>query len=105
MIEDTLNGAKHKRYRCAAKHLAECAASDAAIADYANFPRHERFLWALQEQHSRKHGFWRLVGEYCRLADTELQVPLVQHKSESPCSSLNTAVAALKHTFVDLLVC
>lgn len=61
MIEDTLNGAKHKRYRYAAKHLAECAASDVAITDYGNFPSHEQFLGALKEQHSRKHGFWGLV--------------------------------------------
>lgn len=63
MIEDTLNGAKHKRYRYAAKHLAECAASDAAIADYGNFPSHEQFLTTLKADHSRKHGFWGLVGK------------------------------------------
>jgi hypothetical protein len=63
MIEDTLNGAKHKRYRYAAKHLAECAASDAAIADYGNFPSHEQFLATLKADHSRKHGFWGLVGK------------------------------------------
>jgi len=63
MIEDTLNGAKHKRYRYAAKHLAECAVSDAAIADYGNFPSHEQFLATLKADHSRKHGFWGLVSE------------------------------------------
>lgn len=41
MIDDTLNGAKHKRYRYAAQHLAECATSDALIMDYGNFPSHK----------------------------------------------------------------
>ena len=62
-IEDTLNGAKHKRYRYAAKHLAECAASDAVIADYGNFPTHEQFLGALKADHGRKQGFWGLMGK------------------------------------------
>jgi hypothetical protein len=63
MIEDTLNGAKHKRYRYAAKHLAECAVSDAAITDYGSFPSHEQFLATLKAEHSRKQGFWGLVGK------------------------------------------
>jgi hypothetical protein len=63
MIEDTLNGAKHKRYRYAAKHLAECAVSDAAITDYGSFPSHEHFLATLKAEHSRKQGFWGLVGK------------------------------------------
>jgi len=62
MIEDTLNGAKHKRYRYAAKHLVECAASDAAITDYGNFSSHEQFVATLKADHSRKHGFWGLVS-------------------------------------------
>lgn len=63
MIEDTLNGAKHKRYRYAAKHLAECATTDAAITDYGNFTSHNQFVVALQEHHGRKHGFWGLVNK------------------------------------------
>ncbi|WP_420380845.1 DUF6880 family protein [Marivita sp.] len=63
MIQDTLNGAKHKRYRYAAKHLAECAASDVAITDYGSFPSHDQFMQALKEHHSRKHGFWGLVEQ------------------------------------------
>ena len=61
--EDTLNGVKHKRYRYAANHLAECAASDAAITDYGNFPSHDQFVSALKEQHGRKHRFWGLVEQ------------------------------------------
>ena len=63
MIDDTLNGAKHKRYRYAAKHLAECATSDDAITDYGNFPSHEQFVATLKAVHSRKHGFWGLVSD------------------------------------------
>ena len=61
MIEDTLRGAKSKRYRHAARHLAECAACAAAIADYGDHPTHDDFLATLREDHRRKHGFWGLV--------------------------------------------
>jgi hypothetical protein len=61
MIEDTLRGAKSKRYRHAARHLADCAACDAAIADYGDHPTHDAFLATLREDHRRKHGFWSLV--------------------------------------------
>jgi hypothetical protein len=61
MIEDTLRGAKSKRYRHAARHLADCAACDAAIADYGDHPTHDAFLATLREDHRRKHGFWNLV--------------------------------------------
>ena len=61
MIEDSLNGAKSKRYRHAARHLAECQSCDAAIDDYGHFPTHTQFVEALKEKHPRKHGFWRLV--------------------------------------------
>lgn len=61
MIEDTLRGAKSKRYRHAARHLAECAACAAAIADYGDHPTHDAFVSTLREDHRRKHGFWSLV--------------------------------------------
>ncbi|WP_412508586.1 DUF6880 family protein [Roseovarius sp. SYSU LYC5161] len=61
MIEDTLRSAKSKRYRHAARHLADCAACDAAIADYGDHPTHDAFLATLREDHRRKHGFWSLV--------------------------------------------
>jgi hypothetical protein len=57
MIKDRLQGAKHTRYRYAAKHWFECAVSYAAITDYGNFPFHEQFLATLKADHSRKHGF------------------------------------------------
>src|SRR6056297_3306939 len=61
MILDTLTGAKSKRYRHAARHLAECQSCDAAIEDYGDFPTHARFHEMLKQDHGRKHGFWRLV--------------------------------------------
>jgi hypothetical protein len=63
MIEDTLDGAKSKRYRHAARHLAECASSDAAIEDYQSFPAHGAFIETLKQKHGRKYGFWQLVEE------------------------------------------
>ena len=61
MIKDTLDGAKSKRYRHAARHLAESRFCDAAISDYGNFPTHDQFVEALRQKHGRKYGFWRLV--------------------------------------------
>ncbi len=61
MVLDTLTGAKSKRYRHAARHLAECQACDAAIEDYGDLPPHRQFLETLKQDHGRKHGFWRLV--------------------------------------------
>ena len=62
MVQDTLDGAKSKRYSYAAQHLAECACSDAEISDYSDFPSHEKFVANLREKHGRKHGFWGLMS-------------------------------------------
>ena len=61
MIEDTLNGAKSSRYRHAARHLAECGASDAQITEYGATLTHTGFIEALRQKHGRKYGFWSLV--------------------------------------------
>jgi len=61
MIEDTLTGAKSSRYRHAARHLAECGASDAQIMDYGVSLTHAGFIGALRQKHGRKYGFWSLV--------------------------------------------
>ncbi|MEY8838748.1 DUF6880 family protein [Cribrihabitans sp. XS_ASV171] len=61
MVLDTLTGGKSKRYRHAARHLAECRSCDAAIEDYRDLPSHTQFLELLKQDHGRKHGFWRLV--------------------------------------------
>ena len=61
MIRDTLDGAKSKRYRHAARHLAEYQATDASIGDYGAIPSHPRFVEELRQKHGRKYGFWQLV--------------------------------------------
>ncbi|MGN7871516.1 DUF6880 family protein [Paracoccus sp. 22332] len=61
MIEDTLDGGKAKRYRHAARHLAECQSCHLAINDHGSFPTHEQFVAALKQRHGRKYGFWQLV--------------------------------------------
>lgn len=61
MVLDTLAGAKSKRYRYAARNLAECQSCDAAIEDYGDHPTHTQFFEGLKQDHGRKHGFWRLV--------------------------------------------
>ena len=63
MIEDSLDGAKSKRYRYAARHLEECQSCDAAIEDYGDVLTHAEFITALKEKHPRKHGFWRLTNQ------------------------------------------
>lgn len=63
MIRDTLVGAKSKRYRYAARHLAECQSSDAAINDYGDVPTHTNFAEDLRQKHGWKYGFWHLVDE------------------------------------------
>lgn len=61
MIEDVLNNARAKRYRHAARHLADCQSRDPAIGDYGDAPGHEQFVAALRQAHGRKYGFWQLV--------------------------------------------
>ena len=63
MVQDTLDGGKSKRYRYAARHLAECQSADAAIEDYGDFPTHVAFVKSLRDKHGRKYGFWSLVDE------------------------------------------
>jgi hypothetical protein len=63
MIEDTLDGAKSKRYRHAARHLAECQALAAVISDYRGFETHGTFVSRLRAKHGRKSGFWTLITD------------------------------------------
>lgn len=62
MIRFALDRARPKRYRHAARHLASCAAADAAIADYGAVPDHATFLQELHEIHGRKSAFWNSVA-------------------------------------------
>lgn len=63
MIEDTLKGAKSKRYRHAARHILECHALDPSIEDYASFGAHDAFIERIRANHGRKTGFWSRVAE------------------------------------------
>ena len=63
MIEDTLNGAKSKRYKHAARHLTECRALSGVIEDYGAFVNHNTFVKSLRTAHGRKHGFWSKVAD------------------------------------------
>ena len=62
MIDDTLDGAKSKRYRHAARHLAECQSLALLISDFSGFDSHTAFVARLRGKHSRKVGFWTLVS-------------------------------------------
>jgi hypothetical protein len=63
MIEDTLDGAKSKRYRHVARHLAECQSLASLISDYGQFETHEGFLARLRAGHGRKAGLWTLAAD------------------------------------------
>jgi hypothetical protein len=63
MVEDTLEGAKAKRYRHAARHLLECRTLEPGISDHGRFETHEAFVTRLRTRHGRKTGFWSQVPE------------------------------------------
>jgi hypothetical protein len=63
MIEDTLDGAKSKRYRHAARHLVECRALATLMGDYDRFEPHEVFVSRLRTKHSRKSSFRTLIAD------------------------------------------
>lgn len=62
MIDFTLETARAKRYRHAAKHLLECQSLAVGIADFGGIAPHETYLARLRTDHARKSGFWALVG-------------------------------------------
>jgi hypothetical protein len=63
MIDDTLAGAKSKRYRHSARHLAECQSLASLIRDYGPCETHELFVARLRANHGRKSAFWALVTD------------------------------------------
>lgn len=63
MIEDTLEGAKARRYKHAARHLVECRSLASAIADHGRFETHDAFVARLKARHGRKAGFWSQLAE------------------------------------------
>lgn len=62
MIDFTLKHNRVKRYRHAARHLAECGSLAAAIREFGNFEQHERYSVRLKGEHGRKTSFWTLAS-------------------------------------------
>lgn len=61
MIDFTLNKARAKRYRHAARHLARCAYLASFISDFEQSSTHATYLAHLRSMHARKSSFWPLV--------------------------------------------
>ncbi|MEO0829889.1 MAG: DUF6880 family protein, partial [Pseudomonadota bacterium] len=61
MILFTLEAARSKRYKHAARHLRECESLARSIEEFGPVPDHEAFLDKLHREHPRKSGFWSLV--------------------------------------------
>lgn len=55
MIDFTLENARAKRYKHAARHLGECARLASSINDYAEFEAR------IRDKHSRQSSFYRLI--------------------------------------------
>ena len=62
MIDFSLKHNRVKRYRHAARHLAECASLATAVGDFGNLEPHERYAARLKSEHARKTSFWSLVS-------------------------------------------
>ncbi len=62
MIDFSLNKNRVKRYRHAARHLAECASLARNVGDFGNFVTHDRYNADLKLKHGRKTSFWALVS-------------------------------------------
>jgi len=61
MIDFALKQNRVKRYRHAARHLAECASLAGGIRDFGGFEPHEHYTVRLKAEHGRKSSFWTLV--------------------------------------------
>lgn len=62
MIDFTLDSARSSRYKHAARHLVTCASLTPHIHDFGNAGSHDAYVAELKRRHSKKPGFWRLVG-------------------------------------------
>jgi hypothetical protein len=62
MIDFALKRNRMKRYRHAARHLAECESLARAIGDFGGFEPHERYTVRLKSEHGRKTSFWTLLS-------------------------------------------
>jgi len=58
MIDLSLDAAKYKRYRHAARHLQTCEHLARRIDDFAGHPNHAEYVADLRRRHARKIGFW-----------------------------------------------
>jgi hypothetical protein len=63
MIEFALKENRVKRYRHAARHLAECASLAVAVGDFGNFEPHKRYSTRLKAEYGRKTSFWALMAD------------------------------------------
>ena len=62
MIDFSLKHNRVKRYRHAARHLAECESLAPAVSDFSNFEPHEQYSARLKHEHGRKTSFWTLIS-------------------------------------------
>lgn len=61
MIDFTLDSARSKRYKHAARHLEECTRMAPSIDDYRSFETHAEFEARIHAHHRRKTSFYRLL--------------------------------------------
>lgn len=61
MITFALEQSRTKRYRHAARHLAECDSLSSSISDFGQHPTHADFVSRLRSKYSRRTSFWSLV--------------------------------------------
>jgi len=62
MIDFSLKEGRVKRYRHAARHLAECASLAIAIESFGALETHDAYVVRLRNEHGRKSSFWSLVS-------------------------------------------
>lgn len=62
MIDFSLEQARTKRYRHAARHLLECESLSGRIADFGAVQPHDAYLARLKSDHGRKRSFWNLLA-------------------------------------------
>ena len=62
MIEFSLNQARTKRYRHAARHLMDCEGISARIEDFGDHEDHQAFAERIHDRHGRKSSFWSLAA-------------------------------------------
>ncbi len=58
MIDFSLKKNRVKRYRHAARNLAECMSLALTIGDFGVVETHERYIGRLKQEHGRKTSFW-----------------------------------------------